>query len=75
MKTAEEMFEELGYDLIVDKFFIKYIKDIDQIIFDLKEKDISVYEYWCGEFTYHPITLKELQAINKQVEELGWLDE
>ena len=74
MKTAKEMFEELGYEVFEDyepslgtsiivtkiKFeheqSIIFNKDLKRIVFDIDT---------C-------IGIKELQAINKQVEELGW---
>lgn len=76
MKTADEMFEELGCIFIyVDKEFLQYrFKGIYmniEIIFDLERKTV-LKEYWdrepCG------ITTRELQAINKKVEELGWIN-
>lgn len=79
--SAKDMFEKLGYnELIKHKTYMFYIKPLKENVeyendeihleFDFKHKtfvktygdDNSVYE----------ITLEELQAINKQVEELGW---
>lgn len=69
---AKEMFEKLGY--IKDKeprftsvvSYTKYCKDgccrIDDLIF--YENGISIDESF--------ISFKLLQAINKQIEELGW---
>lgn len=81
MESAKEMFEELGYNEFYQHetymFYVKplkenpeYEKDYVHLEFDFKNKtfvktygdDNSVYE----------ITLEELQAINKQVDELGW---
>jgi hypothetical protein len=77
MKTAKEMFEELGYDYVgIDEFgcFLTYYKktyDIE-IYFDLEDGTFQKVMRWNG---LHPsIKYKELQAINKQVEELGWND-
>ena len=76
MKTAKEIFEELGYELVSkNSTIIRYAKDFDRIEFYLSDNTIGVYDDWYYEQTYNPITLQELQAINKQVEELGWLDE
>lgn len=73
--SAKEMFEELGY--IQDKeprfnsivSYTKYCVDgccrLDDLIF--YKDSISCEECF--------ITLRLLQAINKQAEELGWLDE
>ena len=84
MKTAKEMFEELGYMCIdeEDDFSIDYhitcqcevTKDYynQDIIFDLLDKEIKL----ATDVNYVVrLSAKELQAINKQVEELGWLDE
>ena len=77
---AKEMFEKLGYeDFCGTLNYIKEYKDGREIFidFDIKRKKISKGR--CGFAIYKmdsrdiEITLKELQAINKQVEELGWL--
>lgn len=69
---AKEMFEELGYEystLLSDQQRIYYEhkhfnnQPSNFIIFDL---DYQIISNDCD------ITLKELQAINKQIEELGW---
>lgn len=75
MKTADEMFEELGCIFIyADEEFLQYkfegiYMDIE-IIFDLKRKTV-LKEYADREVC--KITIEELQAINKKVEELGWI--
>ena len=74
-KTADKMFEELGYEKIEDirtnKGVIYSIKtghgtysEYRTILFILETKRICTNEY---------ITMQELQAINKKVEELGWI--
>lgn len=66
--TAKEMFEELGYKYeFNNKYHIRYynVKKDNYIWFDLQSKTLEISEY-CN--------LKELQAINKQVEEL-WGDD
>lgn len=73
-KTADEMFEELGYKILFeDKKEIQYefegIYMDNEIKFDLKEKTV-LKEYSTGES--QEISTQELQAINKKVEELGW---
>lgn len=70
--TAKEMFEKLDYDLYRNDSRITYekydkndnCKMIEFIDMKLKivDEDNEVYE----------LSLEELQAINKQVEELGW---
>ena len=69
MKSAKELFEELGYVINVWKSSIEYFNyDENKNIwfnFDTKTVEIGVVD----------ITIKELNAINKQVEELGWNNE
>ena len=82
MSEADKMFEELGYEKIVeDSIYIQYefegfymdnVPFLNEIKFDLKGKTI-LKEYSNGDS--QEITLQELQAINKKCEELGWLDE
>lgn len=71
---AKEMFKKLGYLEVKDKYIdgityvslmkntykeISMFKDGNKILIPIENIDILEYE--------------ELQAINKQVEELGWL--
>lgn len=82
--TAKEMFEKLGYELYTDSYYkISYkfkntISDTYEIEF-FKDKKEFVCE-WYSDSPFEPVkpfnvTLQELQAINKQVEELGWNNE
>ena len=78
-KTADEMFEKLGYKRIGTGVGVCYrkeykLKGAKQIIFMIdqtisvceeNEKGLAVNRDW---FSMH-----ELQAINKKVEELGWI--
>ena len=75
MKSAKEMFGELGYKQKIQDNVIYYFKEINvpkkyehiyfyHINFHLNDKEL---------YTNHCIQYKELQAINKQVEELGWI--
>lgn len=72
--TAREMFEELGYKRNVEDNKITYLQKIGyetfEIMFDLSEKEINID-------TDMEVKIEEdiLQAIDKQAEELGWLDE
>lgn len=74
MKTAREMFEELGYKEVEDSFLtIRFRKPKGkEIIFFhnyeavLKESSIAKNEL---------ITMEELQVINQMCKELGWLNE
>lgn len=63
---AKEMFEKLEYDQTITQYGIWYL-DINDNGFYFGFRDTH--------FVLHSkstITLEELQAINKQVEELGW---
>lgn len=72
--TASEMFEELGYKRNVEDDKIIYLQKFGystfEITFDLSEKEINID-------TDMEVKIEEdiLQAIDKQEEELGWLDE
>ena len=75
--SAKEMFEKLGYKQTIENEVIYYFKEINipkrfggsmfyYINFILEDKEI---------FISRNLTIDELQAINKQVEELGWNNE
>ena len=71
MKSAKELFEELGYKLTVSSAHrIVYTLDnnkwLQDIEFGLEDKIV---------FAENGTTMQELLAINKMVKELGWLDE
>ena len=75
--TAREMFERLGYRCIKSNNSIWYINDSDE------ENYRSVEFYFC-DCTFDAIgnygdplmvNVKELEAINKQCEEIGWFEE
>lgn len=76
MKSARELFEELGYDLVrEDKEYLKYQKHQGYTIeFDLLEQTFYAYDDYM-QYSCIDINIKELQAINQMVNELGWLDE
>lgn len=73
--SAKEMFEKLGYKKL-PKIYSKnmilyespYLERVGKIIiyFSLTDKRIQFSPYY-------RYSVKELEAINKQVEELGWL--
>lgn len=74
--TAREMFESLGYEYCKyydrDRIIQYYNEKEDiQFLFWIAEQEFSVSEY--GELKN--ITVDEFKAIQKQMEELGWLDE
>lgn len=72
-KTADEMFDELGYKkTFTEVDNIKYYKDDDNVIyFVITHRTFhktGEYDGMCDS-----ITIQELQAINKKCEELGWI--
>ena len=77
MKKADEMFEKLGYKKFNKKHDfenIKYYKNEDNILY-FDETNKSFYKSGLyDDLMYDDITMQELQAINKKVEELGWLE-
>lgn len=84
MKSAKEMFEKNNFvydDSIEDEinyFRKRFISDTDIISFNLKRKTLEIYVESDSPFTPNKplvINFKELQAINKQIEELGRNDE
>lgn len=91
MSEADKMFEELGYELTDEKICphsYRYIKEIDkfrtkEIVIEKSNKLITICYYKVdlqgyieplNLIEYH-LSLQELQAINKKVEELGWINE
>ncbi len=77
---AKEMFEAIGFvpffktkDLIIYENFPDNEKERIDVVFYLKIKQIRVYYVENDEDVFVDMTL--LKAINKQCEELGWLDE
>ena len=80
MKSAKEMFEDLGYEYKYLNSVIRYTKNdggyVQQIIFyefghRIRFREREEYNNFepQGQST---IYIEQLQAINKQVEELGW---
>ena len=73
MKTAKDMFEELGFEQkINNENVLMYVRDLQE------DYRISVI-FWLGWERIHfrnnydeELSMKLLKAINKQVEELGW---
>ena len=72
-KTADKLFEELGYKKIRDdenKVIYENEKKSKFILFNKEEKAVEVSaEYGLSELIY----TNELQAINKKCQELGWI--
>ena len=74
--SAKKMFEELGY--------IQSANYDKEIVYNYDFEDLSTYSYICFNkldkkiemenniIVGCDITIRTLQAINKQIEELGW---
>ena len=75
MKSARELFEDLGYkykkqnNLYLES--IIYEKGSKRLLFRYDKKIIPYADYGDTEDATL-LTLEELQAINQQVNELGW---
>ena len=70
MSKADEMFDDLGYEIVIKNGnYIKYLKDDDNVYYFLKEvKEFyksGEYDGMCGN-----ITMKELEAITIKCVEL-----
>lgn len=71
--SAKEMFEKSGYFFEEYNGYIRYLGVRDrEVLFDITDKHIRISDdgydaIWIG--------VEELNAINKQVKELGWLNE
>ncbi len=75
-KTADEMFEELGYEKVEEKEITSKHKGnivyrhkrnpFKEFIFLIDKKEVELN-------SIDLLTLKRLQAINKKVEELRWI--
>lgn len=66
MKSARELFEELGFDLVETTSYMVYYYN--------EENDIYIWFYNNSKTIeiVNEFTLDILQAINQQVNELGW---
>lgn len=75
MKTAEEMFKQIGYEFekeytsdgVNDTYIYNKCSRPDSIIFNLNGKNIIISKI------FSTISLNELQAIIQQCKELGWI--
>ena len=80
-KSADEMFEELGYSLLPQDTnnkgrILHYVRtsnlsanESEHIVFYHTKKIDFYYTYCSGRKT---LDMQELKAINKKVQELGW---
>lgn len=75
-KTADEMFEELGYrKLNREEMKNRFEKEYFDLLECYYEKPTHVSTVFYNDKTFDVISSKnmqELQAINKKVQELGW---
>lgn len=73
--NAEQMFEELGYEKKEEsEGFLLYISDFENSIL-FEKKRVTITDLYCyGTITININCLLE-NAIHKQCEELGWLEE
>lgn len=83
---ARGMFDELGYELTEDsKKYLRYVKYENKehkiyggefIDFEKINREFRLTRKTCqGNTHFRYAGMRELQAINKQVEELGWLSD
>lgn len=73
-KTADEMFQKLGYIKTQDnKNLIEYTKNKDGDLFEIYfwRDDNTISKSYYENMGY--IEMQELQAINKKCKELGWI--
>lgn len=69
-KTADELFEELGYEKIRNNKDFEVYRKNDYNIIDFERDDKRFYKSAKYDTTSDGITMEELQAINKKVREL-----
>ena len=80
MKTAKEMFEELGYEYEIDEEFIECEKN--EVQFEIFRKWLKIVFVLSGKYFYcdedyesMAVDVPTFKAIQQQLKELGWLDE
>lgn len=75
-KTADEIFDELGYIKDINNDYeIEYRRSNIYINFNKTKKEFSKGIEYDNYYGVKQITMLELKAINKKCFELGWLDE
>lgn len=77
MKSAKEMFEDLGYKYFENSYWVYLTKGtnfpIERICFIKSKKEITIEKFTTNnKILTKNISILELKAINKQIEELGW---
>lgn len=82
--TAKEMFEKLGYKFIREcEYYLFYEKALkedaeyenDYLHISFEKQDKAFIKTYGDDNSPEIITMQELKAINKQIEELGWDNE
>ncbi len=63
-KAADEIFKQLYFEKYEDKYNIKYFKGNREIWFYKETREVESNKI---------INMQQLRAINKKVEELGWI--
>ena len=64
-KTADEIFKQLYFEKYEDKYNIKYFKGNREIWFYKETREVESNKL---------INMQQLRAINKKVEDLGWIE-
>lgn len=84
---AERMFKEIGYEKYQNEYdkenekewgqlmTIRYKKREFEIMFDCWDQDVVKICNLMGREMHSSINMEELQAINQQVKDLGWIDD
>lgn len=79
--SAKEMFEELGYKLIREcKYYLLYEKALkedaeyenDYLHISFEKQEKAFIKTYGDDNSPEIVSMQELKAINKQIEELGW---
>ena len=71
MKTAREMFEELGFTVLDEPTETWYKATLLSIVFFKNSKCVELID----ELNRYELDIPLIKAINKQYEELGWFDD
>jgi len=76
-KSADKLFEELGYKKETFKedrcYLLRFKKDNDNVIYFERDKTFHKSGEYDG--MHDSISMQELKAINMKCRELGWSDE
>lgn len=77
--SAKEMFEKLGYTEYEETYkYIYYKESLGKIVIFNKETrlvQLHIEDSYGCRIGYNLLSISLLQAINKQIEELGWNNE